>query len=231
MSTSGFNHLGNPRVIFVFCTVRFISQEALGKTWTGTPKNADFSWLCILQDSKLSFPVFPGPLSEVGLVTLFSFISFLLSAGMKHEKKALYDSAGHWISTGWEPAAAPAHLSEQQQQPGVVSPAASASGGSSIPGHSTLVSQLHPSGSCRSWCQPSLSSAAGTSCWELQHHTSGAPGPELAPMESPGGAAWCATAPAELICSAGSLHSCWPCPSVIPADPSSWSQKLDIGSS
>lgn len=35
---------------------------------------------------------------------------------------------------------------------------------------------------------------AGTSCWELQHHTRVAPGPELVPMESPGGAAWCATA-------------------------------------
>lgn len=55
---------------------------------------------CILQDSKLSFPLFPGPLSEVGLMTLFSFIGFLLSAGMKREKKALYDSAGHWINTG-----------------------------------------------------------------------------------------------------------------------------------
>lgn len=76
-----------PRVISVFCAVRFISRQAAGKTWTATPKKAELFWLCLLQDSKLSFPVFPDPLSEVGLMTLYSFISFLLSTGMEHEKK------------------------------------------------------------------------------------------------------------------------------------------------
>lgn len=43
VSTSGFNHLGNPHVTFVFCTVRSISPQAVGKTWAGTPQKADFS--------------------------------------------------------------------------------------------------------------------------------------------------------------------------------------------
>lgn len=70
----------------------------------------------------------------------------------------------------------------------------------------------------------------------VSHHI--APGPELVPLGEP---RWSCLmchsipslgpAPAELICRAGSLHSCWQYPSVIPANSSSWSQKLDIGSS
>lgn len=59
---------------------------------------AEFSCLCILRDSKFSLPVFPGLLSEVGLVTLVSFRSFLLSASLKREKKATCDIAGHGVN-------------------------------------------------------------------------------------------------------------------------------------
>lgn len=92
-------------------TVTFISREGVAKTWAGTQTSR-----FLLHDSQFSLPVFPGPLSEVGLMTLFSWISFLLFAGMKREKKATDDIAGHGINTSSEPAAAPSHLFEQRQQ-------------------------------------------------------------------------------------------------------------------
>lgn len=88
----------NSGVIPACCAVRFIHREVRVKPGLAL-QQAEFSWLCILRDSKFSFPVFPGPLSEVGLMTLFSFISFLLSAGMKREKKASCDIGGHGVNT------------------------------------------------------------------------------------------------------------------------------------
>lgn len=77
VSILGLNHLGNPQVISVFCTVRSISPEAVGKTWAGTQKK-QISPDCILQDSKLSLPVPPGPLSEAGLMTILLHKLFAL---------------------------------------------------------------------------------------------------------------------------------------------------------
>lgn len=89
-------------------------------------------------------------------------------------------------------------------------------GGSSIPCHCALVSQLHPQDPAGAGDSPVC-----PVCPVLQ--SPGCRDQLLGAAGSHQGCSW--------ICSAGSLHNCWRCPSVIPADSSSWSQKLDLGSS